>query len=185
MQPNSSDATETELLLDKAVDLYVFSPNPKAALPLIDRALGMDPHNRNAMRLKGHVLYALDREREAEAAYRELLESHPGDLDAYDGLGGILRDREEFEGAMEYYRLGLSGLPKLGSHSDDTDEAVLTAVILFDGMATCLEEVGCYDEAVDCLKDGCRLYSNSETMAIYLQRVLDQGAEERGSSQPA
>jgi tetratricopeptide (TPR) repeat protein len=178
----SEGEDETELLLDRATDWYVFSDEPENALPLVERVLSVDPFNKDAMILKESVLTALDRDQEAEAVIRQLLDTYPDCVDGYADLGSIYNyHRQEFEKAIEYYHQGLAWLPEEGSDADDDDPDVRVANMIFDGIADCLQALGRYDEAIEYLREGCRRYPNSELMAHDLQRALkDVKSSERG-----
>lgn len=172
---------EIESLLDKATDWYVFSDEPENALPLVERVLSIDPFNEDAMILKERVLTALDRDQEAEAVIRQLLDAYPDCVDGYVDLGSIYYlNRQEFEKAIEYHRQGLAWLPEEGSDADDDDPDVLCASIIFDEMAGCLQALGRYEEAIEYLREGCRRYPNSELMAHDLQRALKSVKEQSG-----
>lgn len=73
------------------------------AIESYDRIAKSSPIWKNVQIRKAYALNSIDKTDEAKALLEQLGESTPGDPQAYDALGSILRSRQRYEEAEKYY----------------------------------------------------------------------------------
>lgn len=79
------------------------------ALPLLEQAVALVPHESEFHNNLGLALLASDRSVEAIAAHREALRLAPGNLTAANNLGLALQEANDLPGAIAAYRQALAG----------------------------------------------------------------------------
>ncbi len=85
---------------------------PEEAMPLLDRAVALEPGECEYHNNRGLVLAALQRTAEAIAAYRRALEIKPDHATAWNNLGLALHAAGDVAGAVDAYREGLKLAPE-------------------------------------------------------------------------
>jgi tetratricopeptide (TPR) repeat protein len=85
----------------------------EAALRLLDALAAAEPSFAEAHHQQAIALHTLERYDEAEAAYRETLARNPYHFAATAGLGHLCAQRDDFDGALRYYRRALRIHPRL------------------------------------------------------------------------
>jgi tetratricopeptide (TPR) repeat protein len=83
--------------------VYDDQDRDEEALAQYERAVDVDPLNHAARRWQVAALRALRRWDEAEAAARDLIAAHPGDLNAHLNLGWVYDDQDRDEEALAQY----------------------------------------------------------------------------------
>lgn len=88
---------------------------PERALPLIDKAITLNPNHADFHNNRGLVLVALGRIDEAIAAYRTAIALDSAYIDAHNNLGVALSRLGRWEEAGACYRTALAGNPSLAA----------------------------------------------------------------------
>jgi Flp pilus assembly protein TadD/transglutaminase-like putative cysteine protease len=101
--PVISGASAAEDLLE-AGTAALHSGNARAAIPLLERILELEPQHRQAWSNLGLAYLRLGRFTEAEVAFRKQIEVNAGDEHSYDYLGLVLERQEKTAEAAEAFR---------------------------------------------------------------------------------
>jgi serine/threonine protein kinase/Tfp pilus assembly protein PilF len=94
---------------------HLYSGNVEGALSGLDRALQLDPANPQVLVVKAQALRTLDRPRDEEAVYREILRNRPNFWPAYSQLGLCLYRQARYEEASRAFQEGIVVAPRVVS----------------------------------------------------------------------
>jgi tetratricopeptide (TPR) repeat protein len=124
------------------------------ALALIDEAIAAEPNQARFHYVRGNALSYLDRDQEAEAAYRQAIELDPDDALPHAALGNLLAfgaqaTPELQRAAIQQLQAALEREPRLAA--------------AHQSLGVVLLELGEYDKAVEALANADRLAANVET----------------------
>src|SRR5262245_20111211 len=86
--------------------------NPQAAATQVERAIALAPGRADCRCTLGFILRALNRQDDAEAAFRQAIERDPDFLEAHYQLGNLLRETQRPAEAEASYRRVLALNPK-------------------------------------------------------------------------
>jgi tetratricopeptide (TPR) repeat protein len=142
------------------------SGNPREAIPLLKRAVELDPKSKEGFNDLGLAYLRIRQFTEAEAAFHRQLEINPSDEHAYNYLGLTLQQEQKFPEAEAAYRKQLELNPL-----DPVTHAALGALFL---------EQHKYPEAVPELDKAAVLTPESAELQISLgHALLNNGQPER------
>jgi tetratricopeptide (TPR) repeat protein/transglutaminase-like putative cysteine protease len=157
-------ATSEELIEAGAAALN--SGNPRGAIPLLERAVQLDPKSKQVYNDLGLAYLRLRQFEEAAGAFHKQLEVNPFDEHAYNYLGLTLEQQQKFPEAAAAYRKQLDINPL-----DPAAHAALGALFL---------EQHKYSEAVPELDKAAVLAPESPGLQISLgQALLGTGQKEK------
>jgi tetratricopeptide (TPR) repeat protein/transglutaminase-like putative cysteine protease len=142
------------------------SGNAREAIPLLERAVQLDPKSKQGYNDLGLAYLRLRQFNDAEAAFRKQLETNPFDEHAYNYLGLTLQQDQKFPEAADAYRKQLTINPL-----DPVTHAALGALFL---------EQHKYSEAVPELDKAAVLTPESAELQISLgQALLNTGQKDK------
>lgn len=83
----------------------------ESLVAVTDKALSINPVEREALNIKGIALTSLDERETAENVFQTLLEKHPGFPDGYQNYGLLLRKYKEYDKAVAFFNRAVQLLP--------------------------------------------------------------------------
>ena len=95
-----------------AGQVFLAQGDPAAAMPLLRRALELDPHLVSAKINLGNAFRECGQPLEAESLLREAVADAPNDPNGYLGLGTVLVDLQRPKEAIEQYRAAMALAPE-------------------------------------------------------------------------
>jgi len=146
---------------------YLQDSPPQLQLAYIEfqKALELDPRNRDAHYALGHVFFLQESYGSAIDSFQKVLAIHPQDSEAHNYLGRIYSLQGEYDKAMASYEAALSN-PKYA-----------TPEIPYWNMASMHDRRKQYPEAVIALKNVLRLNPNLVAVHNFLGRVYSKMGE--------
>jgi eukaryotic-like serine/threonine-protein kinase len=106
---NPSSATG---VLSQAI-IYLYSGETRSAIDTIGKALELDPGNPRILLYKASALRDLDRRRDEEDAYREILKDRPNYWPASNELGWVLYRQGRYQEAADAFSEAATLAPKV------------------------------------------------------------------------
>lgn len=132
--PNDSDALHLLGVIG-----YQGGAAPEQALDLIDRAIAVDPQRAQFYNSRGALLYALGRNGDAEASFRQASTLKPDDGMAWNNLGNALLRLDRVEEAEQAFRQALVTPP--------------IQVAAINNLGIALKRRGQFDKALICFRE--------------------------------
>lgn len=87
--------------------------DPGSLVAVSDKALSINPTEREALNIKGISLTALEEWETAEETFHTLLKSHPGFAEGYQNYGLLMRKQKEFEKAALFFQKAVQMMPEV------------------------------------------------------------------------
>jgi tetratricopeptide (TPR) repeat protein len=134
-----ADPNDAEALHLYGVAAYRSGLDPKAALGLIDRAIGADPGNSRFYNSQGALYYPLDMNAEAEAAFRRATALNAKDGTAWNNLGNALLRLGRAPEAERCFRQALAVMPSF--------------VNAINNLGVAFKRQGLFDKALICFRE--------------------------------
>ncbi|MEM9632871.1 MAG: tetratricopeptide repeat protein [Pseudomonadota bacterium] len=85
--------------------------DPESLLAVCNKALQLNPIEREALNIKGIALTNLDEWEQAEEVFQNLLTNYPNFPDVYQNYGLLLRNAKEYEKSILFFNKAVSLLP--------------------------------------------------------------------------
>jgi Flp pilus assembly protein TadD/transglutaminase-like putative cysteine protease len=101
--PTIPSAAKTDELIESGL-AAMNAGNPREAIPLFQRALELEPKNKQAWNDLGLTYLRLGQFEDAATSFRRQIEVNPYDEHAYDYLGVTLAQQRKFDDAVAAYR---------------------------------------------------------------------------------
>lgn len=133
---NPQDAAAVHLL---GVIAYKGGAGQEAAFDLIERAIGLDPHQARFYNSRGVINYDLGRSSEAAADFRQATLLTPEDSMAWNNLGNVLLRLDHVEDAEQAFRHALARQP--------------APVVAINNLGIALKRRGQFDKALICFRE--------------------------------
>lgn len=121
---------------------YQTGAEAETALEMLDRAIAIDSGQAQYFNSQGALLYALNRNAEAEVAFRRATELNPGDLGAWNNLGNVMLRLDRVKAAETCFRQALNATP-----------APVSAI---NNLGIALKRQGMFDKALTCFREAVR-----------------------------
>jgi tetratricopeptide (TPR) repeat protein len=154
------------LSLLSLADLYEAMKKPELAIKTYERVPAASPLKRNAEIQLGNDLDSLERTEDARKHLEKLIAKQPGDMEAILALGGILRERMQYEACADVFSKAVALLPKPTRANWTT--------FYFRGI--CFERAKQWAKAEADFKQGLELYPDQPHVLNYLgYSWIDQG----------
>lgn len=158
-------AESTQTMLRRALGLHQASQLSDAER-LYDQVIDADPHNPDALHLRGVLAQHLGQNDVAESFIRRALTINPRFTDAYYNLGIALEGQGKLDDAVAAYRESI----RLSGESPDA----------FHNLGNCLRELGRLNESIECQRQSIAINprdpntQNSLGVALYDAGALDE-----------
>jgi len=167
---------------------------PLEALPLLERAVALDPDNAASFNNLGNVLMDLQRFGDAVAAFERATELKPEAADMHANLGRALRFHKKLEAAAEAYRRAIALSPKRAAYHSSLgntltalkdDEAAMAAFAaalelapdqphLIHNIALSLVKLKRFEEAIEHSRRAIALDPKEPEYHVTLGRAFEQ-----------
>jgi tetratricopeptide (TPR) repeat protein len=133
------------------------------------RALKVNPKSLESGKSLGILYIGAEREREAQAAFDELMRANEYSMSAYRAVGTALRDVGRYDAALELYRDG----------RDRSERHIVLSLEVADLLETTGDYEGALDEYMLYIGDEGRNYRFTKTKMLGLMRGLETPERER------
>jgi len=151
-------------------DLLRDSDRAEEALATYDEALAALPENLRLREAHGDLLWHLDRNAEAEAAFRAVLEKDPGRGESWSGLGLALQDQGKCDQALPAFRKAIELLPRSATPQN--------------GVGACLRQSD-GTAAIAAFREAIRISPEWLSPRLNLIEALDDGGQPEAAEEEA
>ncbi|MGH9867343.1 MAG: tetratricopeptide repeat protein [Candidatus Polarisedimenticolia bacterium] len=178
-------AADRERLLRRSIETFLASKDPPAhwleraavdlgsllteseraaeSLPVYEQALGRLPGNLSLLEYRGYAFWQLDRNSEAEADFKTVLEKDPRRSKVWMDLGYALHDQDRCAEAMAAFKKALElGHEGAGPHN---------------GLGLCLKRSSDIPGAIAAFREAARISQDNATIHRNLANALDENGQ--------